>query len=233
EGELLWLDADTRIRELTHGRRSLDDFARAFFGVAVPPTRPASGPPETGPAAADQPWGPVTYTREDVLRTLNDVAPFDWAGFFSERLHGHGPGAPLDGLTRGGWKLVYVDSPSDYVKSREEQRKALDFIFSLGFAVSLQSAVLTEVRWGSPAYDVGLTPGTALIAVNGREYRQERLAEAILTARLSRQPVELLVKNQDRYRIVRIAYFDGPKYPQLQRLEKTADRLSEIMKPRT
>ncbi len=233
EGELLWLDADTRIRELTHGRRSLDDFARAFFGVAVPPTRPASGPPENGPAAADQPWGPVTYTLEDVLRTLNDVARFDWAGFFSERLHGHGPGAPLDGLTRGGWKLVYVDSPSDYVKSREEQRKALDFIYSLGFAVSLQSAVLTEVRWGSPAYDAGLTPGTALIAVNGREYRQERLAEAIVTARLSRQPVELLVKNQDRYRIVRIAYFDGPKYPQLQRLEKTADRLSEIMKPRT
>jgi predicted metalloprotease with PDZ domain len=31
EGELIWLDADTKIRELTNGQKSLDDFAKLFL----------------------------------------------------------------------------------------------------------------------------------------------------------------------------------------------------------
>ena len=223
EGELLWLDIDTRIRELTRDRRSLDDFARTFF--------------QAGPRSTDGPGGvflgPVTYTFADVIQALKAVAPFDWEKFLTERLYGHGPGAPLDGLTRGGWKLVYTDTPSDYVRSLEDQRKAVDFTFSLGFAVSSITGTLTEVRWGGPAYEAGLTMGTALIAVNGREYRAERLKTAIQLAKVNKQPVELLVKNLDRYKIVRIPYFDGLKYPQLQRIEKTEDRLAAILKPRT
>jgi predicted metalloprotease with PDZ domain len=217
EGELLWLDIDTRIRDLTHDKRSLDDFAHAFFG----------GSP-TGSLL-----GPVTYTFADVVQALKSVAPFDWEKYLTERLYGHGPGAPLDGITRGGWKLVFTETPSEYVKSLEDQRKAIDFTYSLGFAVSALTGQLTEVRWGGPAYEVGLTMGTALIAVNGREYRSERLKTAITLAKLNKQPVELLVKNLDRYRTVRIAYFEGLKYPQLQRIERTADRLAAILKPRT
>lgn len=177
--------------------------------------------------------GPVTYTFADVIQALKAVAPFDWEKFLTERLYGHGPGAPLDGLTRGGWKLVFTETPSEYVRSLEDQRKAVDFTFSLGFAVSSLTGTLTEVRWGGPAYDAGLTMGTALIAVNGREYRAERLKTAIQLAKLNKQPIELLVKNLDRYKTVRIAYFEGLKYPQLQRIEKTEDRLAAILKPRT
>jgi predicted metalloprotease with PDZ domain len=177
--------------------------------------------------------GPVTYTFADVVQALKAIAPFDWEKFLTERLYGHGPGAPLDGLTRGGWKLVFTETPSDYVRSLEDQRKAVDFTFSLGFAISSLTGQLTEVRWGGPAYEAGLTMGTALIAVNGREYRAERLKTAIQLAKLNKQPVELLVKNLDRYKTVRIAYFDGLKYPQLQRIEKTEDRLAAILKPRT
>jgi predicted metalloprotease with PDZ domain len=215
EGELLWLDIDTRIRELTRDKRSVDDFARAFFGI------PGAG------------MGPVTYTFADVVQALKAVAPFDWNKYLTERLYGHGPGAPLDGLARGGWKLVFTESPSEYVRSLEDQRKAVDFTYSLGFAVSALTGQLTEVRWGGPAYDAGLTMGTALIAVNGREYRAERLKTAITLAKLNKQPIELLVKNLDRYKTVRIAYFEGLKYPQLQRIEKTEDRLAAILKPRT
>jgi predicted metalloprotease with PDZ domain len=89
------------------------------------------------------------------------------------------------------------------------------------------------VRWGGPAYDAGLTMGTLLVAVNGREYRSDRLRTAIALAKFNKQPIELLVKNLDRYRTVKIAYFDGLKYPQLQRIEKTPDRLDAILKPRT
>jgi predicted metalloprotease with PDZ domain len=217
EGELLWLDIDTRIRELTGEKRTLDDFARAFFGSNSGSTN----------------MGPVTYTFADVIQALKSVAPFDWEKFLNERLHAHGPGAPLDGLTRGGWKLVYEDVQSEYSRSLEDQRKAIDCNYSLGFAVSAVTGQLTEVRWGGPAYEAGLAMGTLLVAVNGREYRAERLRAAIALAKLTRQPIELLVKNLDRYRTVRIPYFEGLKYPQLQRIQKTEDRLGAILKPRT
>jgi predicted metalloprotease with PDZ domain len=228
EGELLWLDIDTRIRELTRDKRSLDDFAHAFFAAAPAGSGASAGSSQTG-------WllGPVTYTFADVIKALNSVAPFDWEKYLTERLYGHGPGAPMDGITRGGWKLVFTETASEYVRSLEDQRRAVDFTYSLGFAVSALTGQLTEVRWGGPAYEVGLTMGTALIAVNGREYRAERLKTAITQAKLNKQPIELLVKNLDRYRTVRISYFEGLKYPQLQRIEKTPDRLAAILKPRT
>jgi len=232
EGELLWLDIDTRIREITRDRKSLDDFAKAFFQ----PQAGASGAAGTVASATTVNGvflGPVTYTLADVVQALKAVAPFDWEKFLNERLYGHGPGAPLDGLTRGGWKLVFTETPSDYMRSLEDQRKAVDFTFSLGFAVSSAVGTLIEVRWGGPAYEAGLTMGTALIAVNGREYRPDRLKTAVQLARLNKQPIELLVKNFDRYRTVRIAYYEGLKYPVLQRMEKTEDRLAGILKPRT
>jgi len=214
EGELLWLDIDTRIRELTRDRKSLDDFAKAFFQV---------------PGAS----GVSTYTFADVMQALNAVAPFDWEKYLNERLYGHGPGAPLEGLTRGGWKLVFTENPSEYARSLEDQRKAVDFTYSLGFAVSAITGTLTEVRWGGPAYEAGLTMGTLLVAVNGREYRAERLKSAVQLAKLNKQPIELIVKNLDRYKVVKLAYYDGLKYPVLQRVERTEDRLSAILKPHT
>jgi predicted metalloprotease with PDZ domain len=216
EGALIWLDVDTRIRELSHGRRSLDDFAREFFG------------------GSDGTLGPVTYTFADIVSALNGIAAFDWERFLTQRLHSHGPGAPLEGLTRGGWKLAYTEVETEYLRGLEEQRKSVDFTFSLGFNVSTREyGQLTEVLWGGPAYEAGLTAGTLLVAVNGREYRQERLREAIITARNTHTPIELIVKNLDRYRVVRIPYYEGLKYPRLERLDKTEDRLSAIMKPRT
>src|SRR5262249_14317650 len=161
-------DIDTRIRELTHDRHSLDDFAHAFF--ATPPALAGRA------SASGQPvLGPVTYTLADVVQTLKSIAPFDWEKYFKERLYGHGPGAPLDGRAGGGWKLVDHEWQSDSVRSREDQRKIVDFTYSLGFSVSQLSGQLMEVRWGGPAYEAGLAMGTFLIAVNGREYRSDRL----------------------------------------------------------
>ena len=216
EGALIWLDVDTRIRELSAGKASLDDFARGFFG------------------GADGTIGPVPYTFADVVRALNGVVPYDWDKFLNQRLHSHGPGAPLDGLARGGWKLVYAEAQTEYMRQLEDLRKAVDFTFSLGFNVSTREyGQLSEVLWGGPAFDAGLTVGTAIIAVNGREYRPERLREAIVIAHSTHTPIELIVKNVDRYRTVKIPYFDGLKYPRLERIEKSEDRLTAIMKPRT
>ena len=216
EGVLLWLDVDTKLRELTREQRSLDDFARAFFGTK------------------DKSYDVITYTFDDVVAALNGVAPYDWKAFLRERLDGHGPGAPLDGLTRSGWKLVYREEQSTFLKSLDDRSRTVNLGFSLGLAVSTRDrGNVTDVVWDSPAFKAGLTNASKLIAVNGQEFTPELLLDAIRTAKGTSQPIELLVKTFDRYRTVQLPYFEGLRYPHLERINGTDDHLSTILKPRS
>ncbi len=212
EGQLVWLDADTLIRELSHGARSLDDFARAFFGIN------------------DGSYIPVTYTFDDVVNALNRVQPHDWSKFLRARLDGHGPGAPLDGLNRGGYKLVYKETPSEYFKNEEERRKISDLTYSLGMIIGNEGK-LTEVLWEGLAYQKGLTAGTQIIAVDGIAYNIDRLKAAIKDAQKTGASIELLVKNGEHYRTVRMDYHDGLRYPHLERTGAVAF-LDQILAPR-
>ena len=213
EGQLIWLDADTLIRERTGGKRSLDDVARAFLGG------------ETGGP------GIATYTFDDVVAALNAVSPGDWAGFLTTRLTGHGPGAPLDGLARGGYRLVFTDTATDYFKAAEARRKTTDLTYSLGLVVGRDGA-LTDVLWEGPAFKAGLTEGTQIVAVNGESYDADALKAAIRLAKGGTAPIELLVKNKDTFRTVPIDYHDGPRYPRLERLPTTPARLDDILTAR-
>ena len=213
EGQLIWLDADTLIREKTGGKKSLDDFAATFFGV------------ENGSFVTK------TYTFEDVVAALNSVMPYDWATFLHTRLEGHGPGAPLDGLTRGGYKLTYDDKQSEYLKSNEMRRKNTDLMFSIGFSIN-KDAALTEVQWDGPAFKAGLTEGQTLIAVNGDTYSPDVLKDAITAAKGGTAPIELLVKNKDEFRTVKVDYHSGLLYPHLERVAATPARLDDILAAR-
>lgn len=213
EGALIWLDVDTRLRELSREKKSLDDFAAGFFGV------------EDGRVDA------LPYSFEDVVAALNRVAPYDWAGFLKDKLQRTGEDAPLDGLARSGWKLSFGPEPTAFVKSNEERNKNKDFSWSLGIVVGKDGA-LEDVLWGSPAFAAGLSKGDSLLAVNGRSYSADLLRQALIDAQKNAQPIELILKNLDRWRTVRIDYRDGPRYPRLERLAGTPDRLSAILKPR-
>jgi predicted metalloprotease with PDZ domain len=214
EGALIWLDADTLIREKTFGKRSLDDFARAFFGIE------------------DGSFVPVTYTFEDVVKALNAVLPYDWAAFLRNRLDGHGPGAPLDGLRRGGYRLVFTEQPSEYWKSVEATRtKSVDHSYSLGLVVD-SDAIVSSVRWDGPAFKAGLTAGAKVIAVNGLAYEPERLQSVISRTKASTEPVELLVRVGDRFRSVRVDYHGGLRYPHLERDPVQKPLLDEVLAPR-
>ena len=212
EGQLIWLDADTKIRELSDDRRSLNDFASAFFGV------------ENGRHV------PLTYTFDDVVKTLNAIQPFDWAQFLRARLDGHGPGAPLDGLARSGWKLVFTDKPNEYDKSVSSEFNQTDYWYSLGFTVGRENHV-NDVMWGGLAFRAGLSANAVLLAVNGREYKEEVLKKAIGDAQTGKDPIELLFKKDGRYQTLHLDYHGGLKYPQLVRIEGTRDRLTEILNP--
>ncbi len=212
EGALIWLDVDTKIRELSAGRRSLDTFAADFFGVA------------NGRHVA------LHYTFDDVVQALNAVQPLDWASFLRSRLERSGGGAPLDGLSRAGWKLVYADQPTAFLKAEEERGKSASFQYSLGFSLSADGK-LEGLQWDGVGYRAGLSGNTTVLAVNGRAYKAELLRSAVSAARDGKAPIELLVKKGSLYRTVALDYHEGLKYPRLERIAGTPDRLEAILAP--
>jgi len=217
EGALVWLDADTLIREASHGERSLDDFARAFFGQN------------------DGEITPRPYGFDDIVATLDRVQHYDWAHFLRARLDGKAPSAPLDGIVRGGWKLVYTDEPNALTRAKAKIGRVLDLSTSLGLMADTgeASGTLGDVLWKSPAFEAGLAPGMRLVAVNGRKFTPDVLKDAIKAAKSSTQPIELLVEDYDQYRTVKIDYHGGLRYPHLARIENTDERLEVIGRPRT
>ena len=216
EGALLWLDADTLIRERSQGKRSLDDFARSFFGIH------------------DGSFTQVTYTFDDVVTALNAVEPNDWAAFLRQRVDLTARPAPLDGVRRGGYKLVYTDTPSDYLKSSEEQRKRLNLLFSIGIETdgNDKDGTVSQVLWNSPAFKAGLTESAQILAINGVAYSDDVLKDAIRAAQGNTSPIELIVKTGDRYTVVSLDYHDGQRYPHLERDPSQPARLDDIMAAR-
>jgi len=213
EGQLIWLDADTLIREKTGGKKSLDDFGRAFFGVN------------------DGDWKqPLTYTFEDVVKTLNTVLPYDWAAFLDTRARKVAPAYPLDGLARGGYRLVYVEKPTEYWNDNEANRKIVDLTYSLGLVLN-REATITGVLWGGPGFKSGLTVGDKILAVNGIAYDTGRLKEAITAAKGGKDPITLIVKDGDHFKVVDLKYNGGLRYPRLERIEGKPDLLSKIYEP--
>ena len=208
EGQLIWLDADTLIRERSGGKRSLDDFARAFFG------------------GKDGDYSVRPYTFDDVVAALNAVEPYDWTEFLTVRVKDVAVKPPLDGITRGGWKLIYSENPTNYFKAVETANKQTNLTYSLGVALNREGEVIS-VLWDSPAFNAGLTVSAKIMAVDGIAYDADRLKRAITAAKDGR-PISLLVKNGDHFQTIPITYRGGLRYPRLERIAGTPDLLSEI-----
>jgi len=216
EGELIWLDVDTLIMELSHGERSLDDFARVFFG------------------RDDGQFEPRPYTFDDVVAALDKVQHYDWAHFLRARLDARAPGAPIDGLVRSGWKLTYNDEANAYEAANAKQRKRLNLLTGLGIVVNLADGAdtLVDVLWQGPAFEAGLAPGMKLVAVNGERFTPEVLTGAIKAAQSGTAPIELLVQDTDQFRTVKVDYHGGLRHPHLVRIEGSDERLGAVIKAR-
>ncbi len=214
EGLLLWLAADARIRELTGDTRSLDDFTRSFFG---------------GRRITPE---PSLYMFGDVVAALESIAPFDWSGWLRAQLDSTATGAPLEGFERAGWRLAFSETPTEFLQKIDEVNETTGLSYSLGVVLD-KDARFTDVVWESPAFKAGLTISTTLVAVNGRAYTGPLLKEAISEAKTSRRPIELLVRVGDRFQTLSIPYFEGLRYPVLERIEGTTDRLSALLRARS
>ena len=210
EGMLIWLDADTKIRELSGDQKSLDDFARLFFGM------------NNGSYVTQ------TYALKDVVAALNKTQPYDWDKFLKERVYDIAPHTPEDGFTRGGYRLTYSDTRADWQKRADRPDGPASFSTSLGFSVRADGN-LDNVWWDSPAFKAGILPDMQITAVNDKAFKIDVLRTALTEAEKNPAPLRLLVKHGDEFQTITIDYRGGLRYPKLERVEGTPDRLGAIL----
>ncbi|MEG8184477.1 M61 family metallopeptidase [Nocardia terpenica] len=212
-GQLVWLGVDARIRELSGNTKSLDDFARAFFGV------------DDGKWASQN-----TYDFDAVVSTLNRVVPDDWSKYLRDRLDGKEPFAAS--VEKTGWKLVYDNNPGAFLTDQRKQAEgAVNYTYSIGLNVSGEGKV-TDVRWDGPAFKAKVGSGMTVVSVNDAPYSQATMEAAIEAAKTDPAPIRLQVKDFDQTRTVELDYHDGLRYPHLQRIDGTPDYLTQILAAR-
>jgi len=169
------------------------------------------------------------YTFDDVVNALNQIVPYDWRGFWTERLTNRGPGAPLSGIEGSGWKLVYDEFPSEMDRGGESNSHFIDAAYSIGIELR-EDGTITDTTEGMPAALAGVGPGMKLIAVNGRKYSPDVLRDAIKAGKSGSAPLDLLVENTEYYKIYKLDYHGGERYPHLVRDDSKPDLLTEIYK---
>lgn len=215
EGMLVWLEADGIIRRESGGKRSLDDFARRFFGTG------------------EGDWGVKPYDMASLVADLNAVQPHDWATLLQTRLTEKADGAPLKGLEYLGWMLVYTETPT--AAFTDANRGSLNLATSGGLIIGSGGKV-NQVIWNTPAFDAGLAVGDVLIAVNERPYSDDVLRAAVAEAKGGTAPIRLTVKTDDRVRVLDWAWHGGLRYPKLERLApanpKNPTGLERLLAPR-
>ena len=212
ESVLLWLEVDVKLRELTQGRRSLNDFCHAFFGGA-------KGLPVI-----------ESYTLDDVVLALNAVAPYDWRAHFRQRLESTELHAPLEGITAGGWHLMYNDIPNEFLAASQAVTGSGDFTSSLGLIVHGDGTV-QDTTPGMPAFESGLSPYMKIIGVGARPFSVDELTRAVQQAKTDFEPIVLLVSNTGSLETHRVPFSGGLRGPHLERDANSVDYLSEILKP--
>lgn len=213
EGLLVWMEVDSILRKQSGGTKSIDDFARAFFGIN------------------DGDWGEVTYTFDDVVSTLNHIQPYDWNGLLKTRLTETGAPAPLKGFVDNGYKLSYTDEPTKAFKSSETAAKRTDLTYSIGLTLDKDGEVF-GVGWNSPAFKAGFDVGTKVVAVNGTAYSDTAIKAAIVVAKTSKEPIQLLTRTGDKISNATIDYHGGLRYPRLEKIGTGEGGLDRLLAPR-
>jgi len=214
EGQLVWLEVDTLIRQLSQGTKSIDAFCREFYSGS-----------ETAPVVNP-------YTLDDVIAALNRVQPYAWADFFRERVDTIQTGAPVQGIENAGWKLTYDDIRPGYWNTTEDQDRTTDMMPSLGILVK-SDGLVADVVMGGPAQRAGVVPGATITSVNGRQFTATVLREEVQGAAKTSDRVELTVRSGEYTSTRKVDYHGGERYPHLERRAGKGDMLTEIVQPRT
>lgn len=209
EGELLWLETATIIRDQSHGQKSLEDFFHIFYGGA-------NNGPERKP-----------YTFDELMGMLNQVVKYDWSGFWNSRLTSTSPDAPTGGIEASGWKLSFSSEPA--IPGRASRRNS-DTTYTIGLELG-RDGTIRDAIYGGIAYQAGLGPGMKIAAVNGRIFTPEVFNDALKAAKNSSRTIELLVIVDDYYKTFSIDFHGDERNPHLVRIADKPDFLEELLKP--
>jgi len=209
EGDLMWLEVAAILERESNGQKSIDDFCRRFHGGA-----------ENGPEVKP-------YTREDLVHLLNEVAPYDWSGFFHQHVDLIAPATPDGGIRNGGWRLEFNDRPVHF----PGRHGATGDLYTIGLQLGDDGTVRDSIV-GSPAFEAGISSGMKVVGVNGRVYTRDVLQDAIKAAKDTAAPISILVVSYDYFRTCSVNYHGGEQYPHLVRDESKPDYLDDLAKPR-
>lgn len=212
EGLLVWLEADMTIRRLSNNTRSLDDFARWFFGPSC----------TTEIASA--------YDRGDLVADLYRTQPFEWETYIARRIDGIAPDAAIDALLPSGYRLDWSDRPSQWHHCDQRHHSYCDLSFSLGLKIGLSNKVI-EVVWNSPAFDAGLSVGTILLRVDGEDYSHDLLHSRIAAQVEGRAPIMLAVRQHGVEREIILDWRGAHRFPVLEPVAKSP-LLLDALQPR-
>jgi predicted metalloprotease with PDZ domain len=213
EGSLIWLEADVLIREKSGGKLSLDDFLRKFHGGQ-----------NSAPMVK-------TYDLNEIVQTLNEVVPYDWRTFFIERVYKVQKNAPLGGITNGGWKIIYNDTPNLQGEVDEGRRSFANLMYSIGIIVNEEGAIL-DINPDLAGAKAGLAPGMTIKKINAEEFSLDNLQKAVTATKSVASSIKLEAENGTVSNTLTINYKGGAKYPHLVRDTAKTDYLSAITKPR-
>jgi predicted metalloprotease with PDZ domain len=206
EGDLMWLEVATIIHQVTNGQKSIDDFCHLYHGG-----------PNNGPEVK-------TWTFDQLVATLNQVAPYDWAQFLHQHLDSKSADAPLGGIENGGWKLTYSAEPIGL----PGRRGVAGDVYSIGLQLGSDGTVIDSIV-GSPAYNAGISSAMKVIGVNNRLYTNDLLQDALEASRDSSAPITLTYVDDDYIHTAAIDYHGGIRYPHLTRDDAKSDYLDELI----
>lgn len=197
EGPLLWLGVDAKLRSLSNGKKSLKDFARAFFASGHAPSM-------------------TTYTFPAVMATLNTIAPSSWQDYFLLRLTTHDGSYLVDSLKDAGYSLVFEATENAILAQQEQEDEAVDLSYSIGARIR-QNGVVQNVSWDSLAFNAGLAPGMKITAINGEAFSVTALRQHLQDA--SAAPIRLTVLSEGEVEELSLDSRAGLRFPHLSNLK--------------
>ncbi|MFI4853394.1 MAG: PDZ domain-containing protein [Phycisphaerales bacterium JB065] len=217
EAALFWMEADAIIRRETNGRRSLDDFCKAFFDVRVQPV-------------GDQ----ATYTRDDVVRTLRRIhAGTDWDALIRSRIE-----RPVEDLSMQylvdllGQTRSFSAEPNELQRRAERSASGVNLRYAAGFAAG-EDGVVSRVVEDSDAEHAGLKAGDRIMAVGEVVFSREAILDAVRATTDHPDDLELLVARGERLVRLEVPCDGSRRFMELAPKAGEPDLISAISAPRT
>lgn len=149
--------------------------------------------------------------------------------FLNQHLFTHAASDAIAGLGRAGWQLTYTSIPTETFLQDEADAGVINLDDSIGAQLRPNGDV-RSITWNGPTFRAGLSPDIHVVAVNGQPFSSAVLLSAIADS--ASTPLRLTLQDGETHRDVIVPYAGPLRYPHLERIPNTPDRLTSLLAPR-